>query len=222
MSIDVLWLFISFVLTLLIFSYIFGDNPLFRLASYAFVGVSAGYLLVTVLYQVLWPKLAAPLLALNPLALVPLLLGLLLLLKVIPRFARFGSIPMAYLVGVAAAVAIGGAIFGTLIGQTQGAIQEFDLRTPAANAAGPIQLVEAGLLLLGTVATLAYFQFSARAKPGQAVNRGLAVETLAQVGQLFIAVTLGALFAGVFSASITALIERLDFIQRVLFTYVIR
>ena len=53
MSIDVLWLFISFVLTLLIFSYIFGDNPLFRLASYAFVGVSAGYLLVTVIYQVL-------------------------------------------------------------------------------------------------------------------------------------------------------------------------
>ena len=62
MSIEVLWLFISFVLTLLIFSYIFGDNPLFRLATYAFVGVSAGYLLVTILQQVLWPKLAAPLL----------------------------------------------------------------------------------------------------------------------------------------------------------------
>jgi hypothetical protein len=222
MSIDVLWLFISFVLTLLIFSYIFGDNPLFRLASYAFVGVSAGYLLVTVLYQVLWPKLVAPLLTLNPLSFVPLVLGLLLLFKTVPRFARVGSIPMAYLVGVAAAVAIGGAIFGTLIGQANGAIQEFDMRTPAANAAGPIQLVEAGLLLLGTVASLAYFQFSARAKPGQAANRGLVVETLAQVGQLFIAVTLGALFAGVFSASITALIERLDFIQHVLFTYVIR
>jgi hypothetical protein len=222
MSIDVLWLFISFVLTLLIFSYIFGDNPLFRLASYAFVGVSAGYLLVTVLYQVLWPKLVAPLLTLDPLAFVPLLLGVLLLFKVVPGLARFGSIPLAYLVGVAAAVAIGGAIFGTLIGQAQGAIQEFDLRTPTAMAAGPIQLVEAVLLLLGTVATLAYFQFSARAQPGQAANRGLVVETLAQVGQFFIAITLGALFAGVFSASMTALIERLDFIQRVLFTYVIR
>ena len=43
---DVVWSLISFLVTLFIFSYIFGDNLLFRLASYAFVGVAAGYAVV--------------------------------------------------------------------------------------------------------------------------------------------------------------------------------
>ncbi len=38
------------------------------------------------------------------------------------------------------------------------------------------------------------------------------MEGLALVGQIFIAITLGVIFAGVFSASLTALIERLHFI----------
>jgi hypothetical protein len=94
---DAVWLIISFVVTLLIFSYIFGDNPLFRFASYAFVGVAAGYAVVVVVGQVLVPKLFQPLLAGNLLLVVPLLLGLTMLLKLFPRTARFGTLPMAAL-----------------------------------------------------------------------------------------------------------------------------
>jgi len=36
---DILWTVVGFLLTLLILSFIFGDNPLFRIASYLFVGV---------------------------------------------------------------------------------------------------------------------------------------------------------------------------------------
>src|SRR5512137_1227027 len=96
------WLIVSFVVTLLIFSYIFGDNPLFRLASYAFVGVAAGYTAVIVVEQVLLAKLAVPLLGGNWLMLVPLVLGVVLLLKLFPRYSRLGTLPMAFLVGVAA------------------------------------------------------------------------------------------------------------------------
>src|SRR5512146_1230718 len=88
------WLIVSFIVTLLIFSYIFGDNPLFRLASYAFVGVAAGYTTLLVVYQVLWPRLVQPLMGGNLLLLVPLGLGVILLLKLVPRYARFGSLPM--------------------------------------------------------------------------------------------------------------------------------
>jgi hypothetical protein len=38
------------------------------------------------------------------------------------------------------------------------------------------------------------------------------VTTLGWIGQVFIAITLGVLFAGVFAAAMTALIERLSFI----------
>ena len=216
---DAVWLIISFVVTLLIFSYIFGDNPLFRLASYAFVGVAAGYALVVLVGQVLVPKLFQPLFAGDLLMLVPLVLGLIMLLKLFPRTARFGTIPMAMLVGVAAAVAIGGAVFGTLIGQVQGAAQDFDLSRPSTSPL--LQIVEAILVLAGTICTLAYFQFGARIKNEQPPSRPALVESLAKVGSGFLAITLGALFAGVFSSTITALVERLDFIQKFI-TSVIR
>jgi hypothetical protein len=120
---------------------------------------------------------------------------------------------MALLVGVAAAVAIGGAVFGTLLGQVQGSIQDFNFAQPSATSPF-LQVIEALLVLVGTVCTLAYFQFGARVKNEQPPSRPALVESLARVGSGFLAITLGALFAGVFSSTITALVERLDFIQK--------
>jgi hypothetical protein len=219
---DVVWVFVSFVLTLLVFSYIFGDNPLFRVATYLFVGVTAGYVALIAFEQVLWPQLIIPLLKGSWLALIPLGLTGLLLLKVYPPLARYGSLPMAFLVGVAAAVAIGGAVFGTMIGQVQGAANDFAIPAASDPQGSVMRLVEGGILLLGTVTTLIYFQFGARLIPGGAAGRPVVVETLAKIGQLFIAVTLGALFAGVFMAALTALIERLDFLRDVVVQFMIR
>jgi hypothetical protein len=168
---------------------------------------------------VLLPKLVLPLAAGNWLMLVPLVLGVILLLKLFPRYSRLGTLPLAFLVGVGAAVAIGGAVFGTLIGQTQGAIQDFDFTQAAASGQSQtLAIVEAVLVLVGAICTLIYFQFGARARANQPAARPAIVETLAQVGQLFLSITLGSLFAGVFSASITALIERLDFLQKFVMT----
>jgi hypothetical protein len=68
---------------------------------------------------------------------------------------------------------------------------------------------------VGTVATLLYFQYGATKRADQPPTRPAAVELLAQVGRVFIAITLGALFAGVFSAALAALIERMDAILQV-------
>jgi hypothetical protein len=213
---DIIWTIVSFVLTLLILSFIFGDNPLFRLAAYLFVGVSAGYAAVLLIFQVLWPRVALPILNGDWLTAVPLALGLLLIFRLIPSTRRVGNLSMAYLVGVAAAVTIGGAVIGSLIGQTRGAINAFD----PTNTPDPFRLGEALVMLLGTVATLAYFQFSARSRPNQPTQRPAAVEALGKVGQLFIAITLGSLFAGVIMASLAALIERLNFIMTTLTTLI--
>jgi hypothetical protein len=43
------------VFTLMIFSYVIGDNFLFRLALYIFTGVSAGYIASVAWWQVLLP-----------------------------------------------------------------------------------------------------------------------------------------------------------------------
>ena len=48
---------IAAVLTLLVFSYIFGDNVLFKLAAHIFVGVAVGYAIIVVVYEVFIPIL---------------------------------------------------------------------------------------------------------------------------------------------------------------------
>ena len=75
-----------------------------------------------------------------------------------------------------------------------------------------MQAVTAGLMLLGTICTLVYFQFSARNRPGGQPARSKVVECVARIGGAFIAVTLGGLFAGVLSAALSALIDRLSFL----------
>ena len=215
---DLFWTIVSFLLTLLILSFIFGDNPLFRIAAYLFVGVSAGYAAVLMIYQVIIPRLVVPIIAGEWFTAIPLSLGLMLTFRLVPAFSRAGNLSMAYLVGTAAAVAIGGAVIGTLLPQTRGAINSFDL----ANAGNSSQLVEAAVMLVGTITTLAYFQFSARSQANQPAQRPALVEVLAQFGKLFIAITLGALFAGVLAATLVALIERIGFIQTTLTTYLFK
>ena len=214
---DLIWTLAAFILTLLVFSYLFGDNLLFRIATYIFVGVSAGYVAVTVIYQVLLPRLILPLLQgtfiERVLVLVPLVMAALLLTKISPRLAPLGKLPMAYLVGVGAAVAIGGAVFGTLLGQIGGAARPFDLAAPGG---GVGRLVEGVIVLIGTVGTLAYFQFTASSRTAQPARRSPIIENLSLVGQVFIGVTLGAVFAGVYSAALTALMDRIQFILTVI------
>jgi hypothetical protein len=204
---------ISFLLTLMVLSYLIGDNPIFRVAIYIFIGVSAGYVAAIAWHQVLYPRLVLPLLSASLgerlLLIIPLVLGLLLLLKLSPRTASLGTLPMAFLVGVGAAVAIGGAVLGTLFPQTQASMNAFDLST-----AGQYRLeriFEGAFLLVGTVTVLVYFHFGAKAT-ATGPQRGKLVELLSWVGQIFIAITFGVLFAGVFMAALTALIERLNFI----------
>jgi hypothetical protein len=219
---ELVWTIIGLVLTLMVFSYLFGDNILFRIACYLFVGVAAGYVFTIVVYQVILPRLVSPLLSGNLIVVVPLLLGLALLLKLVPRLANLGNYSMAYLVGVGAAVIIGGAVFGTLLGQAGAAINLFDLKAAAAQGISPlVQLLGGGFALLGTVSTLAYFHYGAVPKPGMPSQRHPAINWLARLGQIFIGITLGALFAGVFIASLTALVERVVFLKDFFFSLIL-
>jgi hypothetical protein len=202
---------ISFLLTLMILSYLIGDNPFFRFAVYLFVGVSAGYAAAVAWWQILWPRLFNPLLSGNPveriLAILALILGVLLLMKISTRTSRLGSPAIAYLVGVAAAVAVGGAVLGTIIPQTQASFKVVDITNAGQNFLE--RLVTGILMLFVTISTLAYFHFGAKSTP-TGPQRNKFITVLGWVGQIFIAITLGVLFAGVFSASLTALIERIS------------
>jgi hypothetical protein len=211
-NLDFVTAIVSFIFTLLVLSYLIGDNPLFRLAIYIFIGVSAGYVAAVAWHQVLWPKLFMPLIYGNTLEralnTIPLLLGVLLLMKLSPRTAHLGNPTMALMVGAGAAVAVGGAVLGTLFPQAQASVNLFDLK------AGGIlseRIFEGSIILVGTLTTLIYFHFSAKATPNGPQGNRL-VDILGRIGQVFIAITFGVLFAGVLAAAMTALVERLSFL----------
>ena len=213
---SILGAFTGFILTLLIFSYLLGDNVLFRFAVHLFVGVAAAFMAAVAFYSVIWPRLIEPVIFGLPverlLALIPLVLSVLLLAKVSPRFSGWGAPVMAFLVGVGAATAVGGAVFGTLFPQVQASVNLLDIEAIVASGK-PLEweLFNGALILLGTVFTLAYFHFYVRSP------KSLWMQGLTMVGKIFIAVALGALFAGVYSAALTALVERLSSLVTFLF-----
>jgi hypothetical protein len=193
------------VLTFMVLSRIIGDNPLFRIAQYLFVGVSLGLAFVVSYHQVLRPAVSA-LLAGGPGAStlygVPLLLGLLLLPRITRRqeWSWLANIPLALVFGVGAALAAGGAIVGTL------APQILDTARPLSG--GPAQVVGVLVLVLGTVVTLSAFYYTVPRESGA----GRMVGTTALIGHWLLMIAFGFFFASALQSYLSALTERLSFL----------
>ncbi len=230
---DPIGLVVGFLLTIMVLSYILGDNPLFRLAVYIFIGVASGYAAVLAFYNVIYFQVIRPLLE-NPagnlaLAVPVLILFLWLLTKASPRLARLGNPLLAYLVGVGAAVALSGAVMGTILPQVGATVNPFDLslaaqtQSQSGQAPGLVRYILGPLfILLGTVVTLAYFHFGVRPKgEGLPPQRPPLVENvIVPLGQIFIAITFGALFGGVYAAALSALVNRVGFLWEVILRFV--
>ena len=212
MPIELISAIIGLLLTLMVFSYLIRDNPLFRVAVYLFIGVASGYAATIIWHDVLFPRLSQVLVGFNPLAILPLLFALSLLAKLLPRISWVGNFAMAVLVGVGAAAAIGGALIGTLMPQAQAAIDGFDIVSAGSGLEVISRLTGGVIMLAGTVFTLASFHFSASRLADGAPKRNRIIEGIAWVGRIFIAITLGVLFAGVYMSALTAMIERLSFV----------
>jgi hypothetical protein len=205
---------LSLLFTVMILSYLVGDNAAFRLAIHVFIGVSAGYVALIVWRQIFVEQLIIPLMVGDLfekiLVIIPFIFGLMLLTKFSANLEWVGQPVVAFLVGTGAAAAVAGAVIGTLFPQITNTIDLFDLQRASSSALGTAaNLGTAVVILLGTVATLAYFQFTVFGKNAPSGARGWLMRTIALVGQVFIVITLGALFAGAFSAALTALIDRM-------------
>lgn len=216
----ILWSVAGFLLTIMILSYLLGDTVFFRLAAYLFVGLSAGYFAVVLIRQILWLHLLLPLITGTWVerlwVAVPLALVILLVASQFSRVASAGRIPLAFLIGLTSAIVIGGAVFGTLIPQAQAVVTAFD---PGDWVAVPTQawlrILDAVVMLVGTVGTLSYFHFGRKRllkHEQDAEKRPQPLEGLSKIGSVFIGITLGAVFAGIFSTALMALIDRLAFL----------
>ncbi len=212
----------ALVLTLGLLTYLVADNPLYRVCTHLFIGVTAGYVALLAWYSVLQPQLFAPLAAAfkgglgggNVLSALQLLIiqmvgvagGLLILLKSAHVLGRLGTLVVALMVGVGVAVAVGGALTGTLIPQSLATMVSL---APVQQANWPELAVEAVFTIVGTLTTLGFFYYGGRAEPGSPVDRPALIKPVAAVGQLFIGAAFGMMYAGALAASIAIFAARM-------------
>jgi hypothetical protein len=224
---------IGFVLTIMVLSYIIGDNVLFRLAISVFIGVASGYAAVLILYNVLWHQVLVPfyqvltsgvagsLLTYATHVVPAVVLGIWMMTKVSPRLARGSTPVLAFLTGVGAATVIAGAIRGTIFPQVEASMNLLNIQAAHPDQSELVGWFINGLIILvGTITTLIYFQFGIkRQEEGVPVQRSVVLEYLSIAGQGFIVVTLGVLFAGVYIAALSALINRVQFIWDIIIRF---
>ena len=206
---------LSFFFTIALLSYLIGDNPLYRVALHMFIGVSVGYAALVAVYQVLIPRLMRPLLSGNiptvALAAVPLILFVFLVLKLSPNTASLGNISIAYLVGVGTAVAIGGALTGTLIPQ----IETTFLSVLPRSGVNIFRAISNIIIVAGTIATLLYFQFWLRGQTSTgAVGRIGVMKIVNNAGRGFMIITLGAIYGGMILSGIAVFSDRIGVLAR--------
>jgi hypothetical protein len=211
---DIVGLMLGAVLTFLILSYLLGDNPLYRMALHLFVGALVGYSFGILLRDVFIGMTLGRLLA-NPVAVVvPLVLGLLLLFKGFPSQAYVGNLSIAYLVGVGAATALGGALLGTIIPQVGATGRAL---SPASLASFRMGLLDGLLIVVGTVCTLMAFTFTAQKQQGLAGVWTQIVRVVAGVGRVFLIFAFGIAFAGALTAALSIFIGRIEYLIGVYF-----
>ncbi len=206
------------LLTVMVFSYLLGNNPLYRMAQHIFVGVSIGYATLLLIGSVLVPQVSA--FGKNPGSLtawltgLPILLGVFLLFRLLrppgtenrpmslPLRGAFGigALALNIAVSTAAALAIGGALSGTLVPQLADSMRPIN--------GDATQVVGNLVLVLGVAAALYYFQFSAR--PGG--TRSTTGTAIAGVGKLLILIALGATLGSLTVSFVAALVERVAFL----------
>ena len=210
-GLDVIEVWVAFVLTLMVFSFLLGDNPLYRLAEHIFVGTAAGYAVVVAYHSILRPRLVRPLMD-DPVVhwylFIPLLLGLLLLGKGRRNSGWIGNTSMGLLFGVGAALAIGGALLGSLAPQVAAtwiSVNPEDYPDWAG-------FVNALLVVIGTTGAFLYFYYGE--PKGNKVGRVWAGfrRIWGKVGHWFILATLGAIFANTIVARLSLLVGRMRFL----------
>lgn len=189
--------------SLCIYSFLYKDNPFFKLGEHVFVGVSMGYLLTITHYEVMINKLYSPVTQQGKWWLIlPALLGLLLLSRFLPPISWLSRISFAFILGVSSGVAIPRQTSSFILQQVQGTLKP--LVAVGADGAVVVTLASINtlLILVGVVSVLFYFFFS--------LEHTGAARRVARVGIYFLMISFGAAFGYTVMARMSLLIGRFD------------
>lgn len=194
-------LWVAAFFTLSIYSFLYKENPLYRLGEHLVVGISAGYSIVLTYDRVLKPRLIDPIAQNNEWILViPALLGILYITRFFPKIAWLSRYPMAFIMGTSMGVGFPLSMQAQVLRQLEATVIPF--HQPGMPWQ---QVVGSVVLVLGTLAALIYFFFS---KP----HKGPFFGTGSRIGIWVIMIGFGATFGFTVMGRISLLIGRVQFL----------
>ncbi|UCF70498.1 MAG: hypothetical protein JSW49_09925 [candidate division WOR-3 bacterium] len=197
------WIWVSALMSLAIFSFLYRDNPFYRFAEHVFVGVANGWAVTFYWHNVLAPSLFDPLFRQGQLYyIIPFAAGMLYFTRFIPRVSWLVRIPIGLYMGYYVGVSIPATIQAYIIKQVQGTI--LSAQNFQAWNAGNAGVVWSIILFIGVICTVSYFFFSREHKGVLGLS--------ARVGIIFVMIGFGAAFGYTVMARISLLIGRLQFL----------
>jgi hypothetical protein len=192
-------------LTLFIFTFLYEDNPLFKLAEHLYVGISVGYTIVKTYDTVLVRLIYEPVTQGDLAPLFPLALGSLMLARYLPKIAWLSRIAFAFVVGVGSGLAIPRVVSSYILKQVEDTIRPLVASTQGNvsfiwDPMLPLSNLNAIIVLIGVVSVLFYFFFS--------IEHTGPVRVAAQTGVIFLMIAFGAAFGYTVMARMSLLIGR--------------
>ena len=200
-------IWIAGFLTLAIFSFLYKDNPFYRLAEHIFAGLSAGYYLGLIWQSVIVQQLADPMsqhwagMFSGPdtgthikqfiFLIIAAILAMLIFARLFPKMSWVSRYPLAFVMGNTAGIYLTSELHGRLLGQVSATF---------VNLLDPLGII----IFVGVLVTLIYFYFSKE-------HTG-ALGAAARVGIWFIMIAFGAHFGYTVMGRISLLIGRVQFI----------
>jgi len=211
-------------LTLAIMSFLYDDNPFYRFAEHLFVGVSAAYwmvmgfwtTLVPNLFGKLWPSLTAKLfmpgIADQPrdplwfMYFIPLVFGILLLMRLFPKGGYLSRWALAFIMGTTAGLRLIAFLTADFMGQIQATLISVAGYERGVKPFSFERMFWDVIAVVAILAALSYFYFSKEHKG--------AFGKFSRLGIWVLMVTFGAGFGYTVMGRIALLVGRIEFLLR--------
>jgi len=213
-------IWVAAIFTLCIFSFLYKDNPLYKIAESVSVGVTAAFWMVVGFWDVIIPNLIGKIFpawvqswaipGLSPIRedvwwiwIIPLVLGILLLWRLVPVGSWIARWPLAFIIGTTAGFRLIAFLSADFLSQIRNSIKPLVV-VSAANDLVVADTVKAIVIFLSVLACLVYFLFSVE-------HKGV-VGKISKVGIWVMMITFGASFALTVMGRIALLAIRLEFL----------
>ncbi|MBN1233132.1 MAG: hypothetical protein JXA60_07260 [Candidatus Coatesbacteria bacterium] len=194
---------IAGLLTLFVYSFLYKDNPFYRLAEHLVVGVSLGFGFVYSFQQIFIPFCWNPLMEGHYDVLIPALIGLMWWPRFIPKWAWLSRYPIALTMGFFSGFSIPNTIQASILVQVQHTMLNFAGTSPYGGSQA-LYIFNQIVIFIGVFSVLIYFYFS---KP----HKG-ALGHISKIGIWYLMIGFGATFGFTVMGRISLLIGRLQFI----------